>query len=250
MNRINKFNPWALAEGVPLPITGDLRPLNKKYRRILYNATAIAAILHLVAIATWMVIRNMESKSEAGPRDVRIVEFEMGVPPSISQQESAPQLAVTAPVAPPSIGVPEPVPDFQATETTIATTEQLSEALVPTDLSSLGGSGDSLVVDLGDGDGNPSPTDFVAVEEQPVLINLPAPVYPELARKAGVEGTVTVRALVGKDGKVQDAFVTAGNDMLNESALDAVNKATFRPALQQHKPVAVWVQIPMNFSLN
>ena len=43
-----------------------------------------------------------------------------------------------------------------------------------------------------------------------MLIQIPAPVYPDMARQAEVEGTVMVRALVGKDGKVQDAFVTDG----------------------------------------
>jgi protein TonB len=84
----------------------------------------------------------------------------------------------------------------------------------------------------------------------PVLISMPPPVYPDMARQAEVEGTVMVRALVGKDGKVQDAFVTEGIPMLNDAAVAASKKAVFKPALQQHKPVAVWVQIPMRFTLN
>jgi TonB family protein len=71
-----------------------------------------------------------------------------------------------------------------------------------------------------------------------------------MARSAEVEGTVVVRALVGKDGKVANAIISEGIPMLNDAAITAVKKAVFKPALQQHKPVAVWVQIPLRFSLN
>jgi len=38
--------------------------------------------------------------------------------------------------------------------------------------------------------------------------------------------------------------------MLNDAALQAARRALFKPALQQHKPVAVWVEIPMAFTLH
>jgi len=44
--------------------------------------------------------------------------------------------------------------------------------------------------------------------------------------------------------------VTQGVTMLNEAAVDAAKQFVFRPALQQHRPVEVWVQIPMRFSLH
>jgi TonB family protein len=119
------------------------------------------------------------------------------------------------------------------------------------DVSNLDSGGDSLVVDASQfGNDNPSPDDFVAVEEMPVLITPPQPVYPEMARAAEVEGVVTIRALVTKEGKIGDAFVTEGHPMLNDAAIAAVKRAAFKPALQQHKPVAVWVQIPIRFSLH
>ncbi len=73
--------------------------------------------------------------------------------PSIAAD--APQaVQVAAAVAPPSLGVPEPVPDFQATTSTIATQDQLAQLLTPTSLSNLdNGGGDSLVVDIPTGEG-------------------------------------------------------------------------------------------------
>jgi len=236
-----------------LPVVGDAHPLRQRYRRFLYWALGVASGLHLAIFLGWYIGRNIKREA-AIPREVQIVSYrDLGVPPSLTQETSeTAQVAIAQQIAPPSLGVPEPVPDFQATASTIATQEQLAEAFVPTNLSSLdSGAGDSLVV-MPDaiGNDNPSPDDFVAVEEMPVLIQIPAPAYPDMARQAEVEGTVMVRALVGKDGKVQNAFVTDGVPMLNDAAVAAAKKAIFKPALQQHKPVAVWVQIPMRFSLN
>lgn len=242
-----------LPAGIPLPLVGDDHPLRRKYQKILYWAVGIASFFHLAVFTGWLIGRSIKREPE-GPREVHIVSYrELGVPPSLSETQVNPQLAIAQQIAQPALGVPDPVPDFQARETTIATQEQLAEAFVPTDLSNLdSGSGDSLVVSLPDASGdNPSPDDFVAVEEMPVLIQIPPPVYPDMARQAEVEGTVMVRALVQKDGKVGDAFVTGGGvPMLNDAAVAAARKAIFKPALQQHKPVAVWVQIPMRFSLD
>ena len=49
---------------------------------------------------------------------------------------------------------------------------------------------------------HPAPDDFVAVDEEPVRLRIDPPVYPDVALPAGVEGTVLVRVLVGKNGKV------------------------------------------------
>lgn len=96
----------------------------------------------------------------------------------------------------------------------------------------------------------PSPEDFVAVEEMPVLITPPQPVYPKQARLQEVEGVVTTRALIGREGKVLDCFAADGPELLRANAIEAVKGATFKPARQKGMPVAVWVQIPIRFSLH
>lgn len=249
--RSAREHSMSLVGAVHLPVVGDAHPLRRRYRRFATWALGIAAFGHVAIFGGWLIARTLKPEPKGG-REVKIVKYtELGVPPSISQQDAAPQLAIAQQIAPPALGIPEPVPDFKATESTFATQEQLAEMLSPTNLSDLGGSGDSLVVAIpAAGDDRPSPDDFVAVEEMPVLIQIPAPAYPDMARQAEVEGTVMVRALVGKDGKVQDAFVTEGIPMLNDAAIAAARKAIFKPALQQRRPVAVWVQIPMRFSLN
>lgn len=95
----------------------------------------------------------------------------------------------------------------------------------------------------------PDPTVFVAAEEMPVLIRMPRPVYPPIAREAGLAGTVVVHALVGRDGLVRYARIVRSIPALDESARAAVLEAVFRPAIQAQKPVAVWVSVPIRFRL-
>ena len=204
-----------------------------------------------VIFVTWYLWSHREAEVEAVPPGVQIVKFtELGVPPSITRQTAqATQLNVAAEVASPSIGVPEPVPDEQARQSTIATQSEMSDALAPITASELAGGADSIIVDM-EGANSPEPGQFVAFDELPVLLSAEQPVYPDLAREAGFSGTVMVNALVGKDGKVKKAIAVDGPELLRKPAIDAALKARFKPALQGRNPVEVWVLIPFNFELN
>lgn len=97
----------------------------------------------------------------------------------------------------------------------------------------------------------PGPNDIVNVDEMPVLKDLAPPTYPKEARAKEIEGMVVVRALVGRNGRVVEAFVEVESDpLLGNAALEVVKKAIFKPAEQAGKPIAVWVEIPMRFSLD
>ena len=56
------------------------------------------------------------------------------------------------------------------------------------------------------------------------------PVYPELARKMNIVGTVKVQVVVGPNGTVKDAHVVGGHPVLATAALDAARKWRFEPA--------------------
>jgi TonB family protein len=72
--------------------------------------------------------------------------------------------------------------------------------------------------------------------------------YPELAKKAGIEGRVLVQFTVGEDGSVSDAQVTSGvHDMLNQAALEAVKQLSFEPGRKNGQPVSVQVNLPVTF---
>ena len=90
----------------------------------------------------------------------------------------------------------------------------------------------------------------VYVEELPSALDKVAPEYPEFARSTGVEGTVIVQALVGKDGRVKETRIARSIPGLDEAAELAVRRWTFEPAKAGGKPVAVWVAVPVKFSLH
>ena len=101
--------------------------------------------------------------------------------------------------------------------------------------------------------------DFVPVDEQPVPIKQVQPQYPELARRAGVEGTVWLKVLVSDEGKVKNVKVmNVSSNLKNsdkpvgleESATEAARQWAFKPAIMKNKPVEVWVSIPFAFKLD
>jgi len=101
--------------------------------------------------------------------------------------------------------------------------------------------------------------DFTPVDEQPVPIKQVQPHYPELARRSGVEGTVWLKVLVSKEGKVKDVNVMSVSSNLKnsgtpggleEAAMEAARQWTFKPAMMKNKPVEVWVSIPFKFKLD
>ena len=55
---------------------------------------------------------------------------------------------------------------------------------------------------------------------------------------------------VGKDGKVKDVRVVKTIPMLEAAAIAAVKQWVFKPALSNNKPVAVWVAVPVKFTLH
>ena len=90
---------------------------------------------------------------------------------------------------------------------------------------------------------------YYALTKKPEVIKQSRPEYPISARKAGVEGRVTVRVLINTDGKVEKVEVIKGHPMLNEAAMDAASKWEFTPGEQDGKPVKVWMNIPIDYKL-
>ena len=69
-----------------------------------------------------------------------------------------------------------------------------------------------------------------------------APVYPELARRLGLQGTVKLQVTVGPDGAVKQSEVLGGNPVLAKAAQDAVRKWRWAAAPQETKE-----QVQLNF---
>jgi len=77
------------------------------------------------------------------------------------------------------------------------------------------------------------------------------PVYPESARRAGIQGTTLLRIHIEVDGHVSDVSVqrSAGHQSLDEAAADAVRRWRFEPALNSAGPVSMWAVVPVEFRI-
>ncbi len=96
---------------------------------------------------------------------------------------------------------------------------------------------------------------FVVVETMPTLkgglADLQRKVkYPEMARRAGIEGRVTVQFIVNEQGQVENPRVIRGiGGGCDEAALEAVKQAKFTPGMQRGRPVRVQYSLPIVFRL-
>jgi TonB family protein len=86
----------------------------------------------------------------------------------------------------------------------------------------------------------------------PIPIFSPDPEYSEEARKAKLQGSCVLWLIVGRDGKPRDIRVarTPLGHGLDEKAMEAVEKWRFNPAYKDGKPVAVQINVEVNFHLN
>jgi TonB family protein len=80
-------------------------------------------------------------------------------------------------------------------------------------------------------------------------VNLPAPIYPETARRLRVAGLVTVEVVVDETGKVISAQATSGPPTLRDVAVQAAMKARFSPTKLSGQPVKVAGSINYKFAL-
>jgi len=85
--------------------------------------------------------------------------------------------------------------------------------------------------------------------KEPQKIKNVAPVYPEDAKNARVEGQVIVEAIIGVDGKVKNGRVLRGVPLFNQAALDAVNQWVYSPTTLNGVPVEVVMTVVVNFVL-
>jgi len=96
---------------------------------------------------------------------------------------------------------------------------------------------------------------FVVVEEMPELIGGLASIqqqirYPEMARRAGIEGRVYVQFIINEQGDVERPRVIRGiGGGADEEALRVVSQARFKPGLQRGQPVRVQYSLPIFFRL-
>lgn len=93
---------------------------------------------------------------------------------------------------------------------------------------------------------------FISYDEAPIIVENVQPVYPEMARRAGLTGEVWVNVLVGKDGSVKDVRIlkcTNEGVGFEEAAVAAAFKNAWKPAISNGQPLAIWTAYKIVFKL-
>ena len=113
---------------------------------------------------------------------------------------------------------------------------------------------------MGDGSGGPAGSgDGTGVPQTPLRpggdlkpptkLRHVAPAYPELARRAGVEGVVVLECVIDPSGHVADVKVLRGHPLLEAAAVDAVGRWVYTSTRLNGVPVAVVLTVTVRFTI-
>jgi protein TonB len=102
-------------------------------------------------------------------------------------------------------------------------------------------------------DAPPPPVQAVRVGGQikePKKLKNVAPVYPDIAKQARVQGVVILECTISPQGKVTDVKVLRGIPLLDQAAIEAVKQWVYTPTLLNGVPVPVIMTVTVNFKLS
>ncbi len=85
--------------------------------------------------------------------------------------------------------------------------------------------------------------------QPPAKVRHVTPVYPELARRAGVEGVVVLECVIDPSGHVAEVKILRGQPLLDRAAVEAVRQWVYRPTRLNGVPVAVLLTVTVRFRI-
>jgi protein TonB len=86
--------------------------------------------------------------------------------------------------------------------------------------------------------------------KEPTKVKNVAPVYPDIAKQARVQGIVILECTISPQGRVTDVKVLRGIPLLDQAGVDAVKQWQYTPTLLNGVPVPVIMTVTVNFRLN
>jgi len=90
---------------------------------------------------------------------------------------------------------------------------------------------------------------IVSRMDEGLLIRKVTPIYPEIAKLSHQQGTVSLHAIIGRDGTIQQLQAVSGPPLLIKAAIDAVQQWRYRPYMLNGQAVEVDTQITVKFIL-
>jgi protein TonB len=198
----------------------------------------IAVFVHVIAFAiTWP---EFKVELKAVGRERKVMTVRKYVPPPPKQQ---PRKRIEKRITK-KLPIPDPTPEEP---------EPIIEPEPPPEPEPLP---DDVEIVLGDPEPPPVTGPLIpgiGGVSDPQLITRIDPEYPELARRARIQGKVILRAIIHKDGSVGDVEVLkepAANLGFSESAVQAVRQWRYRPATQNGRPVDVYFTVVVTYTLD
>ena len=208
--------------------------LRRGYARTFWSCSGLASVGLLVL---GVIFRDFEAEAYDAPEQPVIIQLEQ-IPETRQERRPPPPPRPVVPIATESEDISE--------DATILETDLdfgLDDLPPPPPLAEL-----EDEVDLEEEE--EEIVEIWRVEKRPERIPpIPQPDYPDIARRAGITGSVTVEVLVDREGKVEAIGTIYGNEVFHEASRQAALKTLFTPAIQNDKPVKVWVSLPYKFQL-
>lgn len=227
--------------------------LERAYRKYFTGALLLGiALAYSLVGCYWGGVYFLKDDASPPPRLTVIRDpLKLAPPPSIAGAKALPPISAETPAAKPSTGTPVPVPDTEVNPEQAFVTPQELNASVETRGEGTGvlSREANIEAPIQIQDDSPPPK-VVFFQKAPGIVKHVQPTYPEIARKAGIEGTVWVELWVTKEGNVKKAVVVKSMaEIFNQPTIDAAIQLVFTPAMMQNGPVAVWVTMPFHYRL-
>jgi protein TonB len=241
--------------------------LRKIYNKYLSISTSSASLFFILVISLPLIIAFFTPKEEAVKKKIKVIDYtQLSEPPSIDKKAPPPNVEAPPPLKSTMKFLPPVVkPDDQVVEEELPTQDELK--MVDPGTKTL--EGDPSGIDYSLIEVN-EPTEEVVEEEKPEIFTFVEEmpsfpggdqallkffsdniVYPEIAKRAGVEGRVFLTFVVGKDGGISDVQVAKGIGAGCEEEAIRVLKTMPRwnPGKQNGNPVHVRISLPIVFKL-
>lgn len=226
----------------------------------LMKGLAVSAFIHFMIVIAPYLVRLLAPEEEIPPPPIRVVDISQ-LTKLKSMQETSEQVKIAqTQMALPTAAIPIAVEEDEilVDDLQIAKQSDIIQGVSQGTGDELGFSPDEEIKIVDENEGKeeiPDAAEFVPFEvaPQPLPDFYKQPAYPKMAQSAGVKGRVIVQIYVDKKGNVlKHNIIDAKPDNLGFQ--DEVEKVIyhwkFTPAIQNGKPVGVWVQIPVNFTLS
>jgi protein TonB len=236
-----------------LVLSGRARP--RRGTRALPLSLAFHGVAVAAAFVLPQLVTDLPPVAAAPPppipsfRPVRMVEVSPPTPrrPPAARRERPLEVGPTAPAAGSGPAMPSDLSHLGE-----GTTDDDSPALCLANCRGEGTSGVMLPGAIGSSDGDidvSTPRRAGRDVTPPAKLSGGPPVYPELAKRARIEGDVVIECTIDPSGRVVNAVVTRSIPLLDEAALQAVVGWRYRPTLVDGVPVPVLLTVTVRFRI-